>query len=115
MDSENNNLPSDSGKKSRFKTKYGRIGIVAFIVIACSILFYFAFFEDNNFERTFASSSGDLIKDYNQDIDKVQRYTEINCNGQIWYVCNQWDKTTIDKFNEYMNSKFSKYIKIVEH
>lgn len=46
MDSENNNLPSDSGKKSRFKTKYGRIGIVAFIVIACSILFYFAFFED---------------------------------------------------------------------
>ena len=75
----------------------------------------FAFFEENNFERTFASSSGDLIKEYNQDIDKVQRYTEINCNGQKWYVCNQWDKTTIDKFNEYVNSKFSKYIKIVEH
>ena len=42
----------------------------------------FAFFEENNFERTFAY---------------------------------QWDKTTIDKFNEYVNSKFSKYIKIVEH
>ncbi len=46
MDSENNSLPSGNGKKSRFKTKYGKIGLVAFIVIACSILFYFAFFKD---------------------------------------------------------------------
>jgi hypothetical protein len=76
----------------------------------------FKFFSINNFGRTFAAGSGDLILDYEQDPrdTKVQRYTEITSNNKKYYICNQWDKSSIDKFNQHINDKFSKYIKIEE-
>lgn len=33
-------------RKKTFKTKYGKIGLILFIVVASSILFYFSFFKD---------------------------------------------------------------------
>lgn len=76
----------------------------------------FKFFSINNFGRTFAAASGDLILNYEQDPrdTKVQRYTEITSNNKKYYICNQWDKPSLDKFNQHINNKFSEYIKIEE-
>lgn len=48
MDNEllNNQLPQGSKKKIKFPNKYVTIGIVAFFVIAVSILFYYVFFDN---------------------------------------------------------------------
>ena len=36
-------------KKRRFSGKYFKIGMTAFVVIACSLLFYFSFFDSYSF------------------------------------------------------------------
>ncbi|MCI1273268.1 MAG: hypothetical protein LKG27_02400 [Clostridiaceae bacterium] len=67
----------------------------------------------NNFRNSFASKTGDLIYEYEQN-DSVKRYTEININNKKYFVCNQWDKPAIDLFNEYINNEFAEYIQITE-
>ena len=45
MDNETNG--AKTVKKYRFKNEYVKIGIMLFLVVACSILFYFLFFKDH--------------------------------------------------------------------
>lgn len=37
----------NKNKKVHFKNKYAKMGFIAFMVVACSIMFYFLFFEDH--------------------------------------------------------------------
>lgn len=47
MDNNNNEVQTGIIRKTHFKSKYAKIGFVAFVVVAGSILFYFSFFKDH--------------------------------------------------------------------
>jgi AAA+ superfamily predicted ATPase len=46
--------------------------------------------------------------------DKKARYTEVNSTLGLIYVSNQWRKSTIDGFIDYMDNKFPDYFEIIE-
>ncbi|OGH95824.1 MAG: hypothetical protein A2104_04685 [Candidatus Melainabacteria bacterium GWF2_32_7] len=75
--------------------------------------YHYNFFQKSNFRDKvgFAENSGDLIFDYVQT-DSVKRYHEFMVNDKTYFACNQWNKPAIDKFNNYINKKFSAYIEI---
>jgi|GEM_PF-3329468 len=74
---------------------------------------HFDFFFKNNFRTDFATKSGDLIYNYEQKTDKVERYTKFIVDEQTYFACNQWTKLDIDKFNDYINKEFAQYIEVV--
>jgi hypothetical protein len=79
---------------------------------------YFQFFSKNNFRTYFARTSGDLltadmIKDYPLEYIS-KRYIKFDIAGIHYAVCDQWDKPSINKFIQYINNEFSKYIEIKE-
>ncbi len=82
-------------RKSRFRTKYAKIGFIAFLVVAGSILFYFSFFKD----RTLFAFIGKIM-------DKL---TPFAIGAVLAYllkpICQVFEKWTASWFSRMKNAK----------